>query len=110
MKKLMTSYVLSMLGLKQVKEKRYSPSSRSEPQDAYIFHSKGDYYQYFIENGVAIEESNIEYVNLGIMLTILNGDVIALKGHCDLIIEKVSSNYGNNSQNGFIYQKQVVKK
>lgn len=110
MEKLMTRYALFMLGLKQEKEKKYSPSYMSKPHDAYIFHSKRAFYQYFIENGVTIEEGNIEYLNLGIMGTIQNGDVIALKGHCDKIIEKMNPNQVYDSQKSFTYQKQTAKK
>lgn len=85
MEKLATEFVISVFGLNNITEKEYSPCQSLHSRDAYIFHSDVEYYNYFMENGLAIVSK--ELLDLAIFSKLRNGDIIALKGLCDYIID-----------------------
>lgn len=89
MEKLVTNLTTMMLGLKKVKEKKYS-SEETKTNEVYIFHNEEDYQYYFIENGLE-DIPDKELLNLAKLAELKNGDIIAFKGLCDHIIRNKTS-------------------
>ena len=88
MEKLTTELVIYLFHLEHIKEKEYSSNKRKTNTDAYVFHCKDEYYNYFLANGVNLK--NKELLDLAIFSELRNGDIIALKGLCDHIIDEVN--------------------
>lgn len=88
MEKLTTTIVLYLYNLNNIKEKLYSSHRDRTKKDAYVFHSKDEFYQYFLDNNVTIY--NKDLLDLAIFSELRNGDVIALKNVCDYVIDRVN--------------------
>lgn len=90
MEKLTTELVLYMYHLNKIQEKIYSPCKDiyHHNHDAYVFHSKEEYYQYFLDNNAMI--NNIKLLDLAVLSNLKNGDIVALKNLCDYIIDRVN--------------------
>lgn len=85
--KLATRMVLHVYKLNSVAEKVYS-SYRSSDNDVYVFHNKDEFYHYFLDNNIIIDNNDI--FELAILSELRNGDIIALKNSCDYIIDRIN--------------------
>ena len=84
MAKISTNIIMGFFGLKSNKNIEYS-EEESRAKDVYIFDSREDFYDYFLQNEVYINDK--ELLDLAIFAEMKNGEVIAIKGLCDRIIK-----------------------
>lgn len=111
MEKLTTELVIFIYHLNNIKEKKYSPCKNIHHpnRDVYVFHSRDEYYQYFSDNNVII--NNKELLDLAILSNLRNGDIIAMKNVCNYIIDQVNTMiYSDEFSFELLMQKQKVKK
>lgn len=85
MRRLSTKLTLFMFGLNVIDKKEYSKEEDSKSSDVYVFNNDTDYYNYYLKHNLDMDK---EIFELPILFRLKNGDIIALKGLCDRIINK----------------------